>query len=426
MICHKHNWNVRNVGVISTRLAGTDGVSLESEKWVNVLEKEGARCFYFAGELERPKTRSYLVKEAHFRHPAIRALHEKFFDATERACAVTDEIHRLSNLLKKRLYRFIKKFDIGLLIPENVLAIPMNIPLGVAVTELIAETAIPTVAHHHDFYWERDRFILNSVSDYLRMAFPPELPSIIHTVINSFADEQLSFRTGISARIIPNVMDFDNPPPPPDDYAADVRKSLGLKDSDLFVLQPTRVVKRKGIEHAIELVHRLGEKAKLVISHASGDEGHEYEKRLRQYSKLMRVNTRFVSDIINERRGKLPDGRKVYTLQDIYPHADLVTYPSTFEGFGNAFLEAVYFRKPIVVNTYSIYAKDIRPKGFEVIEMDGYVTPQAISQTRKILKNARARQKMVEHNYQLAKKYYSYSVLRDLLRNLISEQHWLD
>ena len=37
---------------------------------------------------------------------------------------------------------------------------------------------------------------------------------------------------------------------------------------------------------------------------------------------------------------------------------------------GNAFLEAIYFRKPIVINTYSNYHLDIRPKGFQVIEMD--------------------------------------------------------
>ena len=51
------------------------------------------------------------------------------------------------------------------------------------------------------------------------------------------------------------------------------------------------------------------------------------------------------------RRGLNAAGKKVYTLFDIYPHADLVTYPSYYEGFGNAFLEAVYFRKPVVVNT---------------------------------------------------------------------------
>ena len=68
--------------------------------------------------------------------------------------------------------------------------------------------------------------------------------------------------------------------------------------------------------------------------------------------------------------GLTQDGRKIYTIEDIYHYADLVTYPSTFEGFGNAFLEAIYFRKPVVVNLYSIYRVDIKPKGFSAIELD--------------------------------------------------------
>ena len=135
-----------------------------------------------------------------------------------------------------------------------------------------------------------------------------------------------------------------------------MRQALGVADDALLILQPTRVVKRKGIEHAIELVHRLGMKAKLIISHASGDEGRDYERRVKEYSKLMKVDTYFVSSIINEERGHTESGRKIYKLEDVYPHADLVTYPSTFEGFGNAFLEAIYYCRPIVVNTYSIYA----------------------------------------------------------------------
>jgi glycosyltransferase involved in cell wall biosynthesis len=244
-------------------------------------------------------------------------------------------------------------------------------------------------------------------------------------VINSVADTQLSLRTGISSHIIYNVMDFDNPPEPPDEYTFDVRQALGIADDELFVLQPTRVVQRKGIEHAIELVHRLGRKAKLVISHASGDEGWDYEKRLKEYSQLMNVDTIFVSDIINEERGTTPDGRKIYTLEDIYPYADLVTYPSTFEGFGNAFLETLYFKKPIVVNTYSIYLKDIKPKGFKVIEIDGYVTDKAVEQTKQVLDNPGFRQEMVEHDYALANKYFSYKVLHQNLRNFMIEHNWL-
>jgi glycosyltransferase involved in cell wall biosynthesis len=238
-------------------------------------------------------------------------------------------------------------------------------------------------------------------------------------VINSSADNQLGLRTGISATLIPNVMDFRNPPPPPDDYASDVRQALGLDPDEHLILQPTRVVKRKGIENAIELVNRLGLKARLVISHASGDEGHDYEKRIIEYSRSMQVNTLFVSDIINDKRGMTADGRKIYTLNDIYHHADFITYPSTIEGFGNAFLEAVYFRKPIMVNCYSIYTFDIKPKGFTAVEIDGYVTDEAVVQTRELIQNEPLRKKMVDANYRLGEKFFSYEVLQNKLMNLM-------
>jgi glycosyltransferase involved in cell wall biosynthesis len=416
---------VKNVGFISTRIAGTDGVSLELEKWANVFEKLGLACFYFAGELDRPPEQSYLVEEAHFTHPEIKAVYNKSFGTVTRDRTVSKKIYHLAIKLKDDLYDFVDKFGIDLIIPENALTIPLNIPLGIALTEFIAETNIRTLAHHHDFYWERDRFMVNAVSDYLNMAFPPVLPAIEHVVINSVADAQLSLRTGISSHIIPNVMDFDNPPPPPDEYTFDVRQALGVENDELLVLQPTRVVQRKGIEHAIELIHRLGRKAKLVISHASGDEGYDYEQRLKEYSKLMNVNTIFVSDIINEERGTTPEGRKIYTLEDIYPYADLVTYPSTFEGFGNAFLETLYFKKPIVVNTYSIYLKDIQPKGFKVIEIDGYVTDKAVEQTKQVLDNPELCQEMVDHDYALAKKYFSYTVLERILSHYMIEHNYM-
>lgn len=409
----------KNVGFISTRFAGNDGVSLETAKWANVFHREGFKCFYFAGELERPADCSMRVEEAGFNHPRIQEISQESFGVQTRKPSVTRLIHDMKDILKDCIYEFLNRFRIGLLVPENALAIPLNLPLGLAITEVISETGIPAIAHHHDFFWERQRFLTNCVWDYLNMAFPPHLPSIHHVVINSSADNQLSLRTGISAAVIPNVMDFENPPKPPGAYARDVRKALGVQNDEYLILQPTRVIRRKGIEHAIELVSRLKMKAKLIISHASGDEGFEYEKRIQQYAKLVHADALFVSDIIKERRGITEDGRKTYTLFDVYPHSDLVTYPSDFEGFGNAFLEAVYFRKPIVVNSYSIYTVDIKPKGFRVIELQGFVTEEGIHQTREVLTRPELRKEMVEHNYKLGRRFFSFSVLQRRLRNLI-------
>ncbi len=433
-----HTHRSGRVGFVSTRFAGTDGVSLETEKWAHVLEQLGYECFYFAGELDRPEPVCHTVERAHFQHPDIKDIHRNCFGVRIRSRQITQKIQSLKSHLKDELYRFMERFDIDLLIPENALTIPLNIPLGLALTEVISETGTLTIAHHHDFFWERQHFLTNAVWEYLNSAFPPHIPYIHHVVINSSADNQLGLRTGISATVVPNVMDFDNPPPvsgnhvmgrckpgstsdQKEDYARHVRQDLGVAEDELLILQPTRVVKRKGIEHAIELVHRLGMKAKLVISHASGDEGYDYEQRVRQYSELMGVDTVFVSDIINHRRGTTSSGRKIYTLYDIYPHADLVTYPSNFEGFGNAFLEAVYFCKPIMVNTYSIYNMDIKPKGFSVIEMDGYVSDKTVEKAKRVLTDSDFRERMLLHNYDTASNYYSYTVLRRKLGNILSD-----
>lgn len=411
---------IRNIGFVSTRIAGTDGVSLEIEKWDAVLQRTGYNCFYFAGQLDRPEEKSHFVPEAFFDHPEIQEINKDLFGKRSRKRETSRKVDQLKEKLKSELYNFKKKFDIDLIIPENALAIPMNIPLGLAITEFIAETCIPTVAHHHDFAWERNRFLINACRDYLSMAFPPNLHSIFHVVINSLASEQLSFRRGISNVLIPNVLNYHEPPPPPDEYCQDLREKVGLTCNDIFVLQPTRVVPRKWIERSIEIVHQLQlSKPKLIISHGTGDEGDSYYQRIQEYAANMGVKIVTIDHLIAPQRGVNSRGEKLYTIADVYNCADLVTYPSGYEGFGNAFLEAIYYRKPIVVNRYSIYIADIEPKGFDAIVMDGFVSSSAIRRIREVLHDKQKLQKMVETNYRLAQKYFSYEVLEEKLLHLI-------
>jgi glycosyltransferase involved in cell wall biosynthesis len=298
----------------------------------------------------------------------------------------------------------------------------MNLPLGVAITEYLAETGMPTIAHHHDFYWERTRFSVNAVQDYLDFAFPPRVPNLLHVTINQAAQEDLGFRKGLSSELVPNVLDFETPPPQIDNYSADIRNEIGLTADDIMVLQPTRVVPRKGIEHAIKLIEMLGDpRCKLVITHESGDEGMEYHHMIAELAREANVDLQFVDSRIGEIRSRDSEGRKIYTLWDFYLHADLVTFPSLYEGFGNAFLETLYFKKPILMNRYAIFARDIEPKGFQLPLIDGFVTKTVVDEVRRILENDAYRQAMVDHNFVLATKFYSYRVLKSKLETLISD-----
>jgi glycosyltransferase involved in cell wall biosynthesis len=373
----------------------------------------GHTCYWMAGLLDAPPEISHIAPLAFFNHSEVAKVQDKLFGVARRDRQVSNQIQSIKERLKDEIYAFMAKFRLEVLIPENILAIPMHVPLGLAMTEVIAETSTPVIAHHHDFTWERERFTLNAVNDYLQAAFPPLLHSMEHVVINSMAQKELARRLGIPSQVIPNVLDFETPPPGFDDYNRDFRQEIGLKDDDLFILQPTRVVQRKGIEHAIELVRRLRDpRAKLVISHPAGDEGSAYMEMIQDRIADAGIDVRFIANRVGETRGVNADGQKVFTLFDVYPHADLITYPSFYEGFGNAFLEAIYFCKPVVVNTYAVFARDIDPLGFQTIEMNQLVTRDVVEQVRAVLHDKALRDDWSRINYDLGLKYFSYSVAR--------------
>lgn len=415
---------LRRIAFVSTRVAGTDGVSLEIDKWAHVGERLGLECFYITGESDRPANRTALIEEAHFNHPEILDISRRAFESEWRTTQLTDDIMRMARAIRDQINDAVKRFEIDAIIAQNSLTIPMNLPLGVALVEAIQENGLPCVAHHHDFYWERPRFLVSSVDDIIQYAFPPALPQIQHVVINSLAGQEFSRRTGLSCRIIPNVMDFAHPPAEADDYACTFRREIGLQDNELLVLQPTRVVARKGIEHSIELVRRLGaDRAKLVITHASGDEGDSYAERIREYAEMMGVTVLYVDDRIAPERGTAEDGRTLFTLADAFTQADLVAYPSEYEGFGNAFLEAVYHKRLVLCNRYSIYRTDIEPCGFRTVEFDDYLTAETVEEIVRVLDDPQLKQEIVDHNYEVAREFFSYEVLEDELRMIIQRPH---
>lgn len=116
------------------------------------------------------------------------------------------------------------------------------------------------------------------------------------------------------------------------------------------------------------------------------------------------------------RNGNRPEQ---YSLWEIYPAADFITYPSLIEGFGNAFLEAIYFKKPILVNRYATFVRDIEPQGFDLAVMDGFLTRKTVLQVKEMLKSPEKREKATDSNYRIATRHYSYSVLRKHLNSLM-------
>ena len=126
---------------------------------------------------------------------------------------------------------------------------------------------------------------------------------------------------------------------------------------------------------------------------------------------------KFIDDQVGPRR-EIKKGKRVYTLWDCFRNCDFVTYPSEFEGFGNQFIEAVNFRKPIFVNRYDVYKADLEPLGFDAVAVDGAVTDEAVDQVLSILADKKLENEMVEKNYRIGKKYFSFDATMKKIERL--------
>jgi glycosyltransferase involved in cell wall biosynthesis len=409
------------VGIVATRLAGVDGVTFETVKWEAAIKRLGHDTRLCAGEVDALRWDARLVPAMHFAHPPAARVTAAAFDPESDPEAVRREIDRLAEQLLPVLLDWVQSTHLDLLLVENAWAIPMQLPLGVALRRLIEVTGLPAIGHHHDYWWERARFATCVVPDVLEDAYPPDLPGITHVSINSLAAKELRRRRGIDSAVVPNVFDFDHPRPRPRPAVRRrLREELGMNERGALVAQPTRVVPRKGIELAIELVGRLDDPdAVLLITSPAGDEGLDYLVSLELLAERHGVHLRYAADRFAPNHEGKPIG-PAHTLNEAYLAADLITYPSLYEGFGNALVEAMFYGKPVLVNRYPVYDADIRPLGVKFVEIEGEITDAAVREVRDLLTNPRRRAEIARHNFNIAKKHLSYALLRRRVRRLLA------
>ena len=449
-----------NIGIFHYKVGGTDGVSLEISKWKKVLEKLGHKVFLCAGDLGGAQ--GTLIREMYHHTPEAERLYLNTFkslsdfpDNAGYASALED----LSIQIEKYLIQFIEEQEITLLLPNNIWSVGANPAAAVALARLLRKYDLPALAHHHDFYYERfDGFTLTcqTAVEVADKYLPPRDAEIKHVVINKIAQHELMERKGIASTVIPNVFDFNGKSWEPDDYNKDFLDQIGIRQNDIVILQAVRLVPRKGIELAIDLVCALNKpkrRAKLkkhglydgrvfkdesrivlvLAGYAQDDLTGRYVNALKEKIRQSGVDALFIEDKIRGSRSF--DGiQKKYSLWDSYVFADFVIYSSLWEGWGNQLLEAVYARLPIVIFEYPVYKMDIKEKGFRFIPLgfqvsgkddlglvylDQQVIEKAADRMIDYLVDSDLRVEDTEYNYSIGKEYYSYTSLHRYLEGLI-------
>lgn len=428
------------IGIIISRIGGVDGVALETEKWIYVLKKLGHKVNILTGKLERELTNTpiTIMPELDFHHTTtLKEQKDLFFNFNiKEENRLYKWLIRNTDFIQEKLWSWVKETKPDLLIIQNASALPSHLRLGIALKRVVDLSRIPTIAHNHDFAWERgDRYDskYKFVKDIVANYYPLISPEVQQVVINSYNQKRIKEIYSIDSTLIPNVMDFtnyidietlyENLKPPK--TSEDIKKVLGIPQDAIMLFQITRIVQRKNIEAAITLIAKLADpKFVLVITGLANDdlEGDYYQKLVKLAKNLKIEDQVFFAGRHFKFSSDNHNNFPVFALDDAYKAATACTYFSLYEGFGNAFTEAVLFRKPIFVNNYQpVYWTDIGSYGFKTVQIeDGKLTDAAVEEIREILTNHSLRRNIVEHNYKIGAKYFSFEVLEGKLKALLS------
>ena len=272
--------------------------------------------------------------------------------------------------------------DADLVVVENLCTIPLNLPAARTVARALAGR--PAILHHHDPPWQRERFA--AVTE-----LPPDDSCWRHVVINRLTAEEFS-RRGIETTVIYNGFDTTSP----EGDRATMRAKLEVDDETLLVAHPVRAIPRKNIPGAIAIAEALGGTYWLM---GQAEEGYD--------ATLERLLADARCPVIH---------RPVARTPDIYAAADLVVFPSIWEGFGNPPVEAAIWRRPCVVGDYPV-ADELAEFGFQ------WFTPDRLDEVRTFLNCPDT--ELLDQNQAIAQQHFSLERVRSDLVALLDNAGWL-
>jgi glycosyltransferase involved in cell wall biosynthesis len=293
--------------IISFRLGGDDGVSVEARKWETALQALGFETRRVAGAIEDSGRSNDIV------------VPELAIDAQD----VPNHEH---------IARTLDGAD--LVVVDNICSLPLNLAAAEATERAVEQHRGRVCYRHHDLPWQRRHL------RHLERRFPPRTPDALHATINLRSRRELEARGYADAVTIHNYFDLE---PPPGDRGT-TRKRFDFADDAFVLFQPARAIERKNVPGGLRFAQRLQQLAPELKLHywLSGPAEDGYGptlERLREAAPLPFTVGRADS------------------ASDAYAAADLVVFPSTWEGFGNPVVESIAHRRGCATFPYPVLAE---------------------------------------------------------------------
>lgn len=319
---------------------------VEQTIYYHALELARAGCavrvLAGAGQSFDPRVEMRIVPELGSRHPDVLSVKQQLDQGqvTSDFVALRD---KLAALLSDELA------GVDTLIAHNILTLHKNLALTAALYKFKQSDRLTILAWHHDLAWEDLHY-----RDEMHDGYPWNLlrtpwPGVRHVTVSNAQQTRLAALYNLPPECITVV------PPGVDparffrwtDTTRQLVNTLALLESDLILLLPARMTRRKNIEMALRILaalrHATAQDARLVVTGPPGPHNPAnaaYTQSLLDLRRELGIENaaHFLYEL-----GVTPDDD---TMADLYQLADALLFPSASEGFGIPVLEAGLARLP--------------------------------------------------------------------------------
>jgi glycosyltransferase involved in cell wall biosynthesis len=304
---------------LSFRLGGADGVAVEARKWEWALQELGFSVRRVAGEIDDDRRADDVVLP---------------FLAIDPPEGTSPEPSELATAIA----------DADLVVVENLCSLPINPDASALAATVLDHHDGRVVFHHHDLPWQRAGLPTPS-------NVPPHRANSLHVTINDHSRVQLENR-GFDAITLRNAFDLD----PVRGDRERTRVEFGFAPDHVVLLQPTRAIPRKNIpatiEFAAELARREPDRQLRLWITGPAEDGYDdvFERLIADSAVPVTVG-------------------RAASAPDAYAAADVILFPSTWEGFGNPVIESIAHRRPIAVGHYPVL-DELRGFGVHLLSID--------------------------------------------------------
>ena len=175
-----------------------------------------------------------------------------------------------------------------------------------------------------------------------------------------------------------------------------IKNKFGLFDE--YLLYVGSIEERKNLLTLLEALKDIPRKKLIII----GD-GKNYKKKC----------ISFINNNNLDSRTLILSGLKIDEMATIYKHAEMLIYPSIFEGFGIPILEALNSKIPVITSKGGCFSEAGGP---DSIYINPHSKIEILEAIKKIEKNPNLKEKMIENGLKYAENFSDENIANNIMK----------